>query len=169
VSHVEAGVALPAQDLSRDLWRLTRQRVLPVVRRGQPFVVLGFPVRPTTTYLPLACLPATCLLLSPPRHSPLEAPPLTSWRACACACACVTLQANQFADQEPHSNSVIQKFVDGSGEHKCGLVYCDWQGQAVSPIAAFQRPGQGGVGWHVGLMWAGRCRCPRWCCSPRPT
>jgi hypothetical protein len=47
--------------------------------------------------------------------------------------------ANQFADQEPHSNSVIQKFVDGSGEHKCGLVYCDWQGQAVPPLVLFAK------------------------------
>ena len=47
--------------------------------------------------------------------------------------------SNQFGKQEPHANSVIQKFVDGSGEHKCGLGYCNWNGQAVPPLVLFAK------------------------------
>ena len=41
--------------------------------------------------------------------------------------------------QEPHANSVIQKFVDGPGEHKCGRIYCNWKGQAVPPLVLFAK------------------------------
>ena len=47
--------------------------------------------------------------------------------------------ANQWMSQEPHSNAVIEKFVSGSGEHKCGLTYCNWKGQAVPPLVLFAK------------------------------
>lgn len=36
---------------------------------------------------------------------------------------------NQYMNQEPHANNVIEKFVRGSGKHSCGLIYCNWNGE----------------------------------------
>lgn len=42
--------------------------------------------------------------------------------------------SNDFGHQEPNSNSWIEKFVRGTGEHKCGLVYCNWNGTFPYPL-----------------------------------
>lgn len=43
---------------------------------------------------------------------------------------------NQFGNQEPKSNSWIESFVRGDGEHNCGLGYCNWNGTFPYPLFA---------------------------------
>mmetsp|Transcript_1673 Transcript_1673/g.2180 ORF Transcript_1673/g.2180 Transcript_1673/m.2180 type:complete len:152 (-) Transcript_1673:86-541(-) len=43
---------------------------------------------------------------------------------------------NQYGSQEPFSNSWIRNFTSGTGEHKCGANYCNWNGTFPYPMFA---------------------------------